>query len=779
MGRMPFPPPPLGGPPQPGPMPPGMPPQMGMPPGLGMAPPMMPPGPPPMPVGMLGLGPAMGPTPPPMPSGMGMPGLGAGLPPLPGMMPGMLPGMGAPDPMAQVLPLLAMLAMLGPQPEQKPEREEWQEPGKPEEQEMLQKVNQDQADFANLISRFDEHRRYLDPERPRVGVAKNFDEDFEHYWVSSLLRDELEQTVASLGAIDVTYLAEARTSADLDEAAQKEAFLYYLRDEQIDQYDRRYSASRKMAEVKNAFIYGRVVGRQLIKPKTKYADECPYRFDLLDPATVFPTWDDYGIATVTRIYRQTVSKVITECFGAGEDRKKAEKLLLSSENAKTKTALELTSDVEVKEYYDRKWYAVFAADVLIKGPVAHDMGEVPFVYEFTELGAPSNALEPGWSVCGGNSANAGIENSARRKELRGKGQSAIAGRIITHTQRESMLGRLYTKFMEQINPAMVVEQQLGTAGQEAPDIARGEGGVTLLEPGQKLGQLPIPQLPQAFGPLMQASTEDVGRSSKSPAAYGIAATNQSGYQAEGMLESAQFKDQPIIDCLERFHKAVAEQCLRFYRDWGHLLGADGYKGSLTVPRIQPAPDESPVFELTPEVIKRTGCRVKAELQELRLQTLNQTLNALGIAAQQGLMTRAERIRFAKLPGYRDPYRTMREVDIESLKEMPEYKLASLLKYVKEDQGDPLLAELIVQQIVKGKIAGGSVAGGPPQPPPGGGPPSGGGGPPVQAPGMSLPGMGMPPGPGTGPQGPVGPRPGGPPQLPLSARQISPPMPPMG
>ena len=167
--------------------------------------------------------------------------------------------------------------------------------------------------------------------------------------------------------------------------------------------------------------------------------------------------------------------------------------------------------------------------------------------------------------------------------------------------------------------------------------------------------------------------------------------------------------------------------------------------------------------MTPDVIKRTGCRVKAELTELRLQTLNQTLNALNMARQQGLITRIEAIRLAKLPGYRTPERTIREVDIEGLKDMPEYKSAAMLRYVVEEEKDPILAELVLQQLTKARREAATDLNGPPggQPPGPGGPPPGG---PAQTPGMSLPGMGMPPGPGSGPPGPLG---GGPSAMPIS------------
>lgn len=739
-----------GPPPMPGPA--AMPP----PPGIGMGMPPM--GPPPMgPQSMppVGMTPMMGPLPP-VPAGMpmGMPGMG--------QPPGMLGMQRAPMPNGPGIDLdmiRQLVLMLDPHALD-PTRKPWQEPEKPTDTDMANKISADQSDYQDLLQRFSDHLAYLDVEKPVVGVHQGFDPDVERYWVSSLLRDEEEQTVASIGAVDVAFFAEARTSADRDEAQMKENFLYYLRDEALSQYARAGFGSRKMAEVKYGFRYGRIVARNTMKLDAD-PDECPFVQHLIDPATCFPTWeDDRGLSHMTRVYRQTVSQIVGQHASEKKgDDKRIVKLLTGKRSGQQ--SLTMDDECEVREYYDRKWYAVYAAGILIKGPVAHNYGEVPFVYEMTELGESASAQDPNQAKR--SHATPSGRTTATRANIAKKGQSAIAGRILTHTQREAMLGMLMTKFEGDLNPALIIKQGLTSQGKGLPEVSLAPGARSGLNADESIENPPIAPVPATFGPLFSASGEDIGRSSKSPQAYGLSpgAGQASGYAIEGLSESARYKDQPIIDMLERFHKNCGEQLLRIYRDWGHLLGQDGQRGTLTIPRMQPSYNESATFELKPDIIKRTGTRISCELQELRLQTLNQTLNALNLARQGGAITRDQYIRMAKLPGWRDPWRTMREVDIEGLKEMPEYKLAALLRYVTEEEQDPLLSELIVQQIIKGKISNGTASGGPPgsmpQPPQPGGP--------AQTPGISMPGMGQPPGPGSGPRGPMGPNRSGP--IPLS------------
>jgi hypothetical protein len=208
-----------------------------------------------------------------------------------------------------------------------------------------------------------------------------------------------------------------------------------------------------------------------------------------------------------------------------------------------------------------------------------------------------------------------------------------------------------------------------------------------------------------------------------------------------------------------------------------VLGPEGKRGTVTFPKANPseAKDAENAWDLTPDVIDRTGTQIECRLVDTPdISSLGNMANALGLLQKQGLIGRADAIKMLGLPGSKNPEQTKRQIDVEGLEQMPEYKYAQLLEWIHESQGKPGMAKFVLSLIEKAVAPpspdGG--AGGPPPGPPGmGGPPPGtilhamGGGPPpgmggpASLPGLSLPGLGMPPGSMGG--RPMGPPPGPP------------------
>ena len=231
-------------------------------------------------------------------------------------------------------------------------------------------------------------------------------------------------------------------------------------------------------------------------------------------------------------------------------------------------------------------------------------------------------------------------------------------------------------------------------------------------------------------------------------------TQQSGYAISGLAQSGQTKVKPVISTLQRHLAACGEQWLRLYRDNGHLMGDEGSRGTFYVPRATPLPGKEPEWEVTPEMIDKTGTQVRVTLVPTPdIGQLGALANALGLLKQQGLVERTEARRMIALPGSQNAEAAIKRIDLEAVKESPEYKLKQLLKYVVEQEQDPAAADFIMSLIEKGmakeaaQSQGMANAGQPPRPP---GPPGPGGGPmpgrgPAAIPGQSLPGMGQPPG----------------------------------
>jgi hypothetical protein len=159
------------------------------------------------------------------------------------------------------------------------------------------------------------------------------------------------------------------------------------------------------------------------------------------------------------------------------------------------------------------------------------------------------------------------------------------------------------------------------------------------------------------------------------------------------------------------------------------------------------------------MIQRTGTHVKVEIKATPdANQLGTMANALQIVQSLGAVSREDIIRALGMPGSRNPRQKIKQVDLEKIKQAPEYQLKNLLKYVVEEEEDPAAADFILAMATKMKMKEAAATQGtmnaamPPRPPGPGGPS------PASMPGQSLPGLGHPPGtmggrpPGTGLQG---------------------------
>lgn len=711
---------------------------MGAPdPMMGPAMPMQPPMQPPMPM----MGPGM-PPPSPMMGGMPMDPMSM-LPAVPSDPYAMAAGP-APD-LSSVIALLSEL--MGPIALPR-YRQKWQQPRKPTAGEMLTKAHSDRNLLLALNKRFDDNIARI--EGRRFGAFDDFDEDVDKPFRDTAIADEDQQISVMVGTIPPAFESPKRKPADADESQAKEDFLTYLHEQHRKRHERAGYGDLDIEISRTLVRYGRVCTRNLCA--FEHAPGAPpFYMKMIDPSIIYPTFaGERGMVYATLMYRQRVADVIGDHDYDGDIEKK---LIHSPSQKKQGLAYEWDEEVEVIEYWDCAYHGLYVDGALVKGPVKHDYGEPPFVYTLTSYGAPGYTRTPQQS---NNSwmDETGMIVTPLMQDLAGRGMSHFENRFDAHAQHEAMLGRMMTDYAGWKRGAIWVEQDDTVYNKGTPQFSRAEGAINILRSEhERLVPGPDSGLPSTLGPLFAASNENRGRAGLSPAEYGMTpSAQQSGYAIAGLSENGKMKIAPILIAKQSHHAAVGEQRLRFYRDWGHLLGEEGSRGEIEFPRSMPErkPDAETMWKVTPEMIDRTGTDVKCALIETPdISTISAMANAFGLLGQQGVMSRREKIRLLGLPGSRNPDQTMREVDIEGLREMPEFKLSALLKYVVEELGEPDLADFIMAQIAKGKMqqggGGGGMPGQAPPPGPGGppqGPPQGG---PASVPGLSLPGMGQPPG----------------------------------
>lgn len=719
--------PPMGGPP-PGPM-------GGMPPGI-----------------MAALGPMMGPGGPPPMGGPGMPP--------PGMQPGLMsppPEPPPPDPLSD--PMILQLLYQRYEEDQEKEKSKkgpfhpaWYEDNKealypkPDLTEMTTKATNDQNLWREKIDLFKEDIDLLSPETKISGVYKDFDAENEEAWFSSALVAEKNLIKSKVGAIDPLFEVDSEYSSEkADDVQIIEDFMYAIDQEADRQYANITGSVRKLDIVDNALTYGRMVQRNLPDWKAE-PGQVPFIMTLMDPATVFPTRDVRGIATVTCIYSKTIREVLhdhPECSKAIQTK------LLRKQSDGSKRDMDDT--VQVTEFWNRRWFGLIVEGKLIKEPYEHDLGEPPFVYTLVPRGNAANTNTPSNT---GNTGQAGSTSVATKRDIKNQGVSFAQYRKRGHAQKERILSALDTQVRIKTNQPLIIEQDDFAIKNGMPEITGGPGGRSQIWRGHEEAKpYPTAPLPGEFGPLLQASQEDLSRDAMPPSSYGLTpGTQTSGFAIESLGESGLDKMTYELMACEQFHRDNMEQCLRFFRDWGHLLGSKGKRGYLKVRARRPLDGKPNVSEITPYTIRQfEGClHISAKMTSLRLQNLAPLANALNLVRQGwGGITRYDAIKMANLPGARDPIATMREVDLEEIKQIPEYKLAKLYQWIIEDEDNPALAEFIYKQRLLAQAK--DEAQNQRQMPPG----AAGGGP-AQVPGMSLPALGQPPGPGSGPQGPTNP-----------------------
>lgn len=554
-------------------------------------------------------------------------------------------------------------------------------------------------DFASLRGRFRETLSFLyEHEGTVFSDADPYER--ENAFHDPTPQAELELLVANIAGIDPALMPTARTNDEFITTADKTDFLYACFDDAERLHANTGHADFKTDAIRTEATYGRLAALVIYATDAEY-DEMPLLTRLLDPASCAPVYDEHGMEQMVRRYRTTVARA---CSAFGVDDKVERRIRFPEKGTEKKDG----SEVEVTELWTRWWRLVWIDGHLVLGPVEHRLGYPPFAYQVSPLGRPSQTYD----ISGGSflsslweaetKAWGGHRNSAANPNL-GLSHIAILQRPIQ--LREAIQSRTITAFRRQVDPPMVIEQDIIAADKGVPEIDRAPNARNPIEMGhEQINVLPVAPDAASLGPMLTQVNEVLGRITFSAAAYGINSnSNVSGFAVETLAEHGRDKLLPHLVALESFYRQIAEMQLRMFRDWGWIMRqGDGDRGRITVPRHRVVGDMTPIFDLTPDALHKTGTQVKVKMTSVRLSNLGAVANALAILNNIGLL----RKRWAfEMLGEPNPDRAVMELEQE--------------------------------------MASQAAA----QPPGAEGP--------VGMQGASLPQFGMSPGPGSGPQGPTG------------------------
>jgi hypothetical protein len=256
-------------------------------------------------------------------------------------------------------------------------------------------------------------------------------------------------------------------------------------------------------------------------------------------------------------------------------------------------------------------------------------------------------------------------------------------RVKAHDIEEAVSGLMVTAFRRSINPPVIHYRSILSIGQGAPEIDRSEGGYTAAGEDDKFEPWPTVPAPEIVNPLLAYIQQNRVTGTPSGVMNGQMPSSQTSGNAIDVLGSMGFQRwNPLIHCVEQFLIERTEWRLELIRDWGEVLGVEENLGTLTIPRRKPNPrtGEASAHEVTPQMLRQTGIRVKVELRRFDPSTLSQLANGLMILYNMGIIDKRRAI---KISGFDpDPDAVIQDIDMDELNAVPEVKQEKTLRTLK-------------------------------------------------------------------------------------------------
>lgn len=581
------------------------------------------------------------------------------------------------------------------------------------------------------------------------GVFKDFNEDDDDAWKDAGIMSEVELIAYQLADAGLSFDAPATVIADEDESERKIDFAIACHEDAKRQHSLAGHGSLQLDAARMLLTTGRLAWHATLNLDTEEG-EMPFTESLLDPATCFPVFEaKRGMRLMVRAYSSTVADAVGAFStvendlgwlyeGRGKD-------------GKFQKARKETDQCGIVEYWDRKWRIVWLDGQVILGPTAHDYGFVPFVYKLGGLGLPGVMSDPSsMTVEDLNRMTVTHSYNPRDVSNPNKGISLIRLMRTPHMLREAVMTKILTGFDKSINPPADVYMDDMTYPDGAPEVSNEKNAINQFKMGrQEIRPRRVEPSPQLMNVVLSGAQENLDRMRLPATAHGLNdKSNVAGYATNVLNEAGQVKLVPHKKVLEEFYQECMEMRFRMFRDWGHLVqqGPYGQQGTLTVPHSDVDPGAPKAFLLTSADLRNTGTRVNVSLRTMNVQMLGVVGNSVNILIQSGLMDKVTALRLLEDP---NPYKTLRRIRADAILEDPVIQEMRIVETLRE-QGLEQEAEYYMQR--KAGPQGG-------MPPDTGDPslPQGGGSPVGTVVGDSNAQYGFGPGPGSGPQGPVGPR----------------------
>jgi hypothetical protein len=245
------------------------------------------------------------------------------------------------------------------------------------------------------------------------------------------------------------------------------------------------------------------------------------------------------------------------------------------------------------------------------------------------------------------------------------------------------MSRIATYFRRAGNPPQVVNQSMQAGASGPPEIDNAEGGITLLGPAGENQINPLANLPvgEIVNPLMelleferQVSMAPLLMMGQSPGAQ------MSGSAVDILSQLGAEKWIPVPEHVQNHGAGVGADALYIVQHYSPLLGREGNRGHLSVPRRIPSRlnGGAPAHELTGEMIERSGTDVTCKLTKFNITALAGAASALAIV--KGQLGVIQRRTIVDILGFtEDPERELQGVEDDLLEEVAEIRQANTME----------------------------------------------------------------------------------------------------
>jgi hypothetical protein len=586
-------------------------------------------------------------------------------------------GMMPPDPMMQMAPVPPPVEeFIPPGPQSLPVN--YVPPPKPKLDDILAEAEQERQDHTERVDLAMLAQQYLNLERTGI-LHKNYAEDIKSGKMLrgrlTDLRNEHDAYVAHVAAMDWCCNIPIKDSIDKEENVTKEDAAHYFFECIQRQHSNAGNGPLESALPDTGGKYGMLAASLVIDPLN---DECGLRFQMLDPATVYPVYEGgMGLARVYRIYQATASQVIGSFFDAtGTLAKKVRK------EASADKRYDPHFMGEVTEYWDKEWVMVAweGKELLCR---KHGYGKVPIKIKFAPWGMQnftqtSQLADDSGAVRHAFGANR--SHDVRRRDLKRIIQPFLACRFEAHDIEEAMMGVFNTALMTQMYPPTRQYLNLQSQGEGSIKVKQGMGQTTVFRDDDKAEDAPPVFTPDVVNAVMANLTQNKQTGMASGVIMGQMPGGQTNGSAIDILgQAGTEKWRPIVTMVEEFLTELVEWAFELWRDWGGILGMEDNLGVVEIPRRNPNPrtGQAPAHEMTPEILRRVGIRAKVELRRFNPNNLAQLVNGLAILYNMGAIDVRGVIDQTGITN--NPDAMMERIQDEKLEQVPEVLQAKTIK----------------------------------------------------------------------------------------------------